>query len=489
MIRRALYGLATALVVLVAVLVARTLWPATPVAAAADAGRADVPAFDTALAVQRFAGALRLPAVSTAAAPPPKAALDAFQAYLAQQFPRLHQHLRKEVVGHGSLLYTWAGRDPTLKPVILMAHQDTVPVEADSRAQWHRDPFSGEVADGMVWGRGALDDRASLVSQMQAVELLLEQGFVPRRTLMLAYGDDEERGGEGADAIVALLRARGVHAEFVLDEGGAVARDALPGVPGTLALVGISEKGYASAHLAVALPGGHSSQPAPESSITVLSRAMVRLAERQMPPRLTPAVAAMLDAVAPQMAFGQRLVVRNRWLFGPLLLRTLARTPAGNALVRTTTAETMFNAGVKDNVLPTRAAATVNFRLLPGDSLADLERHVRRAVDDPRVEIAFGDQRREASPVSPVDGAGFRTLSASIRKVLGAEVRVVPFQVVATTDSSHYAPVSDAQYRFIPYRFTPEAAARFHGLNEGIPVEDYLTCVRFAHQLIRDVAG
>jgi carboxypeptidase PM20D1 len=439
--------------------------------------------------VQRFVGAVKLSTVSTADAAPSTQDLDAFHAYLAQQFPRVYRDLQVEQVGHGALLFTWKGTNPSAPSIILMAHQDTVPVDPDTRVRWTRDPWSGDVADGVVWGRGALDDKASLVSILEAAEQLLQQGFQPKRTIYFAFGSDEERGGEqGAIAIVNLLKQRNVHAQLVLDEGGAYTNGLMPGVTGDIAMVGIAEKGYASVHLSVQAAGGHSSQPPPQSAIGILSQALARLEATQMSARLGPTTTATLDALAPMLPFSARMAVRNRWLLGSLLISQLSKTPSGNATVRTTTAETMFNAGVKDNVLPTVATATVNFRILPGDRVADVLDHVRAVIADPRVIITLGSEQREPSPTSPLNGEGLRLVRNTIQQ-LSPGIPVVPYLVTAATDSSHYAPVSTEQLRFVPYHLTPVTIERFHGINEGIPVSDYLNCVQFAALFMRNAAG
>lgn len=479
-------------VLLAGVVVGVVLWRTWSTPGLASSGPATGYAplkLDEADVVQRFAGAVKLHTVSTGEAPPSAEDLDAFHAYLAQQFPRVHHELQVEQVGHGALLFTWKGQDAAAAPIVLMAHQDTVPVDADTRSRWSRDPWSGEVADGVVWGRGALDDKASLVSILEAAEQLLQQGFQPKRTLYFAFGSDEERGGEqGAVAIVALLKQRGIHAQLVLDEGGAYTNGLMPGVAGDLAMVGIAEKGYVSVTLSVQANGGHSSQPPPQSAIGILSQALVRLEAKQMPARLAPTATAMFDALAPLLPFPARMAVRNRWLLGGVLIGQLSKTPSGNAMVRTTTAETTFNAGVKDNVLPTVAKATVNFRILPGDSVASVLEHVRNVIADPRVTVTPGGEQNEPSPTSPVNGEGLQLVRKTIGQV-SPGVPVVPYLVTAATDASHYVPVSAEQLRFVPYHLTPTTIERFHGINEGIPVIDYLNCVQFAAQFMRNAAG
>ena len=476
------------IVAVITVVLIRT-WSTAPLATNETADTYVPLKLDEASVLQRFVGAVKLSTVSTADAPPPMQDLDAFHAYLAQQFPRVHRDLQVEQVGHGALLFTWKGTNPSEPAIILMAHQDTVPIDPDTRARWSRNPWSGDIADGVVWGRGALDDKASLVSILEAADQLLQQGFQPRRTIYFAFGSDEERGGaQGAMAIVDLLKQRGVHAQLVLDEGGAYTNGLMPGVAGDLAMVGIAEKGYVSVHLSVQAAGGHSSQPPPQSAIGILSHAMVRLEANQMPARLTPTAAATFDALAPMLPFPARMAVRNRWLLGSLLVSQLSKTPSGNALVRTTTAETMFNAGVKDNVLPTVATATINFRVLPGDSIADVLDHVRKVIADPRVVITSGSEQSEPSPTSPMDGEGLRLVRKTIQQIAPG-VPVVPYLVTAATDASHYVPVSVEQLRFVPYHLTPTTIERFHGINEGIPVSDYLNCVQFAAQFMRNAAG
>lgn len=475
-------------VVLLAVLFYRA-WTTPAIDLPAARAFAPLP-IDQDAALRRFAGAVRLRTVSTADAAPSADDLRAFHDYLEQQFPLVHQRLQREILDGGGLLYTWSGKNSAQAPILLMAHQDTVPIEPGTESKWTHDPFSGEIAGGMVWGRGALDDKASLVSIFEAAEILLARGFAPERTIYFAFGSDEERGGkQGAGEIVALLKKRRVHAQFVLDEGGAVTRDLLAGVKGDIALIGVAEKGYLSVNLVVTGAGGHSSAPPKETAIGILSRAMSRLETNPMPTKLTPPVDAMFDTIAPLVPFTNRLVLRNRWLLASLLVATLQKSPTSAGMVRTTTAETMFHAGIKDNVLPTEARATVNFRLLPGDTVESVLAHMREVIGDGRVALQPDTEwAREASPVSPLDGAGLRAVRATIGDVLPG-VPATPYLVTAATDASYYREVSDEQLRFVPYTFTAESIRRFHGIDEAIPVDDYLRCVRFAARLIENAAS
>ncbi|MDB4907851.1 MAG: macromolecule metabolism [Gemmatimonadetes bacterium] len=473
-------GLLGAVVVLVAVVVARTLRvPASP-----SVTRASLPAIlaDSG-AVERLAGAVRIPTVTTLDQPVDVARFDELHAFLAQQFPRAHAAMTREILDTASLLFTWKGTDASLSPVVLMAHQDVVPVEAGTEAQWTHPPFSGDLAEGFVWGRGTLDDKGNVMAILEAAEALAKRGFAPRRTLMLSFGHDEERGGSGALAVVAELERRGVHPSLVVDEGGVIADDLLPGMSGRRALVGITEKGYMSVRLTARAEGGHSSMPPQHTAVGILARALDRLENDPMPSRIDGGTRAMFEQLAPDVAFGRRMIFANLWLFDPLLRRILAGTPSSNAMIRTTTAPTMLEASPKDNVLAQQAKAVVNFRLLPGDSVATVMRHIAKAVNDPRVVAEpLEGLAREPAPVSPSDSPEFHTLTTAIGDVFG--VSAVPYLVVGGTDARAYSRIARNVYRFSPFAFGKSDLARLHGTNERVPAKDYLEAIRFYQHLI-----
>jgi len=441
-------------------------------------------------AVDRFAGAIRFPTLSqsdTALFDP--APFEAFRGYLRASFPRVHEGLAREVVAGHSLLFTWAGSDPELPPVILMAHYDVVPVEPGTEGEWIRPPFSGVVVDGEVWGRGAMDDKASLMALLEAVETLLARGFQPERTLLLAFGHDEEVGGtRGAAEVAALLERREVMADYVLDEGLAIVNGALPGVDGPVALLGLAEKGYLSLQLTVEGEGGHSSTPRGESAVGILAGAVSRLEANPMPGRLDGPTRMLLESLGPHMSFGMRLVTGNLWLFHGLVSRLMAGDPETNAAVRTTTAPTLFQAGVKDNVLPSKAQAVVNFRLLPGDTEATVLAHVAEVVGDPRVQVeVYRGMSVPPSPVSRVDSPGYRQIGRAVQEVFPGTV-VAPFLTLGGTDSKHFVGVAEDVYRFAPLQYRPELAVGVHGTNERIPADDYRNMVRFYIRLM-EIAG
>lgn len=443
-------------------------------------------AIDADAAAARLAGGLRIPTISDGPEAPVRGAEFAqLHAYLEAQFPRVHGSLRREVVEGHSLLYTWPGRDGQAAPAVLLGHLDVVPVEPGTESAWEHPPFSGAIADGFVWGRGAIDDKFTVFGLLEAVELLLAEGFQPQRTVYLAFGHDEEVGGDrGAAVIAAELERRGVAAEFVLDEGGAVMAGAVPGLTNPLACIGVAEKGSVGIRLEARAEGGHSSAPPAHTAIGTLAAAIAALERNPLPPRFSPPVRAMLDHLAPDLPLlPHRLVLANLWLFEPFLLQALTAEPATNASVRTTAAATMIGGGVKENVLPASAWAVVNYRILPGDSAATVFAHVRNVVAEFGIEANALPRAREPTPVSPVDGTAYARLARVVRSVF-PEALVVPYLTIGGTDARHYTRVSRNVYRFMPWVADRSDLARMHGTNERVSVVGYRQGIEFYAHLL-----
>lgn len=406
--------------------------------------------------------------------------------HLESSFPLVHSHLDKEIVQGYSLLFKWNGHDPSLAPVILMGHMDVVPVEEVSLNQWNADPFQGTVKDGYIWGRGALDDKNGVMGILEAVEMLLKEGFQPRSDIYLAFGHDEEVGGKGAIATAALLKGRNIKARFILDEGGIVANGIVPGVDDMVSLIGTAEKGYASLELAVNMEGGHSSMPAKETAIEVLSRAVVKLRDNPFPAHITPPVEGLLNNIKPHMSFFQKMVLSNLWLFESAVIGNYEKSSSGNASIRTTTAPTIFKSGVKENLLPAEASAIINFRILPGETSDDVVNYVNKVIDDERVKVSKYSFVQEPSFVSASDNKEFNLLRISLKQVFGNLI-VSPYLVVGATDARHYREISDNIYRFSPMILESEDLNRIHGIDERISVENYKNSIRFYYQLIRNL--
>ena len=438
-------------------------------------------------AAGRLAGAVRFPTIShEGGANVEAAAFQGLHQYLQQTFPRVHAALTRETVGGYSLLYVWKGKKPELPPVLLMSHMDVVPVEPGTEKSWTHPAFSGFDDGTWIWGRGTLDDKVGVLAILEAVETLLGRGFQPDRTVYFAFGHDEEVGGQrGAAAIAALLEQRGIRPAFILDEGGAVVEGMIPGVSRPAALIGTAEKGSLSVALVAESPGGHSSMPPRHGAIGKLAAAVQKLEDHPMPARIVGATRRSYQYLAPEMPFGSRLVLANLWLFEGLLKRQAADDPAADARVRTTTAPTIFQAGVKENVLPHEARAVVNFRILQGDTIPAVLRHVRDTVG-PGVRVSgTGTLNDKPSPESDVAAPEFGLLQRTLAQTFPG-VLVAPNLLAGATDSRHYLRLSRNVYRFTPMRMKGEDLARLHGTNERVGIQNYGEIVRFYAQLLRN---
>lgn len=483
MLKRILQFLGIFLILLLAYLGIKTLLFSS---VQKDYALVEVPALDEA-AVARFAGAIRIKTISQGEdTPPDSAAMRELHAYLAENFPLVDSMLTRETVADLSLLYTWEGTNQAAKPIILIGHMDVVPIEEASRSEWEQAPFSGAVADGFIWGRGTLDDKVTVLTVLEAVENKLKQGFRPERTVYLSFGHDEEIGGKGARALVKTLQDRGVQAEFVLDEGGVITQGLVPGLDRDAALISIAEKGYMSLQLTVQLPeGGHSSMPPPEPAVEILARALVQVREFRPAARLSEPIDKMFTYLGPEMDFPYNVIFANQNLLGNVITDILANSsPSGNASVRTTTAPTMLSGGVKDNVLPSKVSAVINFRLLPGDDSEKMMEYVKKIIDDERVSVTrYGSVQFEATTVSSTESFGYQVIEQSIKEVF-ENTHVAPNLAVGFMDVRHYQPLSDDLYRFLPLRANSEDLARIHGVNERLSLDDFRKGIAFYEQLL-----
>ncbi|MFC5410458.1 M20 family peptidase [Larkinella bovis] len=410
-----------------------------------------------------------------------------FLSLLQQSFPRIHRQLKRETFNRYGLLYEWEGSNPALKPVLLMGHYDVVPVIQGTQKLWKRPPFAGLVEGGFLYGRGTLDDKSSVLAQLEAVEWLLKTGFQPQRTILLAYGQDEEvTGFRGAQTIAAELERRKMSLEYVLDEGGILKTDGIPGLSKPVALIGIGEKGYASIELTAVSKGGHSSMPPRQTAIGLVAEAVSKLEKKPFPARLDAGLDQMFTYIGPEMPLGQRILFANRWLFAPLITRIMAQSNSGNAALRTTTAPTIFQAGVKDNVLPIDATATINFRILPGETVETVVERIKEIIDDERIQIKVLQKFvSQPSPVSDPKALGFERIHQTIKGVFPGTI-VTPYLTLGGTDARFYARVCPQIFRFSPTPMTDEDTQRVHGTNERISLTDYQNMIRFYATLIRN---
>ncbi|GAB7191666.1 M20 family peptidase [Kineococcus sp. NUM-3379] len=440
---------------------------------------------DDEAAVGRLRALLRFRTVSTAdPAATDLAQFDALLAALPVLYPRAHGVLERRLLAGRTALYRWPGRREG-DPAVLMAHYDVVPAGEDG---WEHPPFAGEVAgEGearAVWGRGAIDMKGVLGALLEAADRLAAEGFRPRHDVYLDVGHDEEIAGNGAPAVVADLRERGIRPRLVLDEGGAVVEGVLPGVQVPMAVVGVAEKGSATVVLRAREPGGHAAMPPRTTATARLARAVVRLDRHPHPARMSAPLRQMLRTVAPHSRQPYRWAYEHLHLTGvPLAWGLGRRGDVGGAFVRTTQAVTQLRGSPAPNVLPEEAAAVVNVRVLPGSGVAGAVRHLTRAVRDPGVSVEVV-QASEPSPLSPAHGEAWETLGAAIAAAYPG-VPVVPYVMLQASDSRHFSAVSGHVYRFMPFDLTAAERATLHAPGERIRVSTYHRAVGFYTDLLR----
>ncbi|XP_016300448.1 probable carboxypeptidase PM20D1.1 [Sinocyclocheilus anshuiensis] len=420
--------------------------------------------------LENFKVAVQIPTVSFSESEQNISALQEFDLLLRRVFPKIFSSslVQHEMVGNYSHLLTVSGSEPDLEPYMLLAHIDVVP--ADEADGWDAPPFSAQELNGFIYGRGTIDNKQSVMGILQALEYLLERGYTPRRSFYIGLGHDEEISGpQGAVIIVKLLKSRGVKLLYVLDEGLTIVDGVVDGLIGPAALIGVSEKGKATVKLSASTPPGHSSMPPRESSIGILASAVTRLEKNRLPNLFGHGPErATFEHLAHKFGWPYRMVMSNLWLFSSLLSGVLEGQPDTNAFVRTTTAVTMFNSGVKINVMPAYAEAFVDFRIHYSQTL-----HEEMPVLES--DISSYDE----------DTFGYQIIKKTVHDIF-PQVTVSPGICVGNTDSRHYTELSPDIYRFAPSWYKPGDSARFHGVNERISIQNYEEIVLFYFQLMQN---
>ena len=401
-----------------------------------------------------------------------------FHKVLARLFPQVHAHLEKTEID-GNLLFYWKGKSSD-KPILLMSHQDVVP----AAGAWTHPPFSGDIADGKVWGRGTADTKASLMALLQAAEELLAEGFVPPQDVYLASSCTEEWAGDGAPKIVDHLKQRGVRLFLVCDEGGGIINEPIAGVHGNFAMVGVFEKGKADVKFTAESTGGHASAPGKNTPLARLA-AFVTETEKHPPFRkkLSPQVAAMFETLSPYASFGLRFVFGNLWLFKPLLTALLPKISAqAGAMLRTTIAFTTASGSDAYNVIPQQASIGANMRFIPHqgekESLAVIEKKAK--AHGLKMSVIHSN---DFTPPADIHGAAYRLVEQTIAEVFPG-LPASPYVMTGATDAQFYQPICDSCLRFAPVIFGPEQMAGMHGLNENIEYNCLPGAVRFYRGLI-----
>jgi carboxypeptidase PM20D1 len=408
----------------------------------------------------------------------------ALHSYIAATWPLVHDSCSWETVSEGSLLLTIHGADRSLDPALLAAHLDVVPVEDEESPLWIHPPWSGRIADGRIWGRGSLDYKSGLSAILEACELLLESGFRPARTIILAFGHDEEVGGtRGAASIVELLRSRGITScRFVLDEGGYVY--SFPWMKFETAVIGLAEKGYATIEISAEGVQGHASRPAARTPVGLVGEAVGLLERENTPIRLCQPVESMIGATG-------RFFSDYTGTPDPAgYAEYMSRWPEGNAMVRTTLAPTVTRGSLRENVIPARASTLVNYRIVPGESVGSTLARVRSILEDVdvRIEIPDEDSLAEPSQLSPTGNSVWNAITGSLTRLL-PDVIVCPGIFVASTDSKHYGKLTDRVYRIIPLKLGEHGMGALHCAGESISCDDYIRCVSFFIEVLEKTCG
>ncbi|MCM3781167.1 M20/M25/M40 family metallo-hydrolase [Microbacterium hydrocarbonoxydans] len=430
----------------------------------------------------RLSRMIQLPTVSAELDQRGMQPFEDFLALLRELYPLTHEALALERHTDFGLLFHWRGRaGRTADPVVLMAHYDVVPV--DESDDWTHPPFAGVVSDGIVYGRGALDDKGPLIVVLEAVENLLAGGFSPARDVYLSFGGNEETFGRAAEEIARVLRDRGIVPWLVVDEGGAVVDAPLPFVPGRAAMIGVGEKGVMTLTLSARGDGGHASAPPSLTAVRRVARAVDRLGPTTFRPRVSTAVARMLTRFAAETPGAARHLLRllgaAPWLTGRVFA---ALGGEAAALVRTTVAPTMQSGGTAANVLPSQASATVNLRIALGETTQQTVLRVRRRIRDPLVTVTVVDAS-EPSPESSVDTEQFALLADALA-VSHPGIPAVPYVMMAATDSRHFHRFAPAVYRFAPLEMSNAQRASIHGVDEHVEIAALERGERFHRALL-----
>ncbi len=451
-------------------------------------------------AVQRLSKAVTFPTISNQDRNDFNAkAFTDYHTFLEQAYPLVHKTLKKEVLGDPrpySLLFTWEGKDPGLQPALFYAHEDVVPVPEDSRDQWEVDPFAGTVKDGYIWGRGVLDDKNQIHAILEAAEMKIKEGWQPSRTIYFVFGQDEEVGGpEGAKHIADVLEQRGIKRfAYVMDESAPLTPGIFPGIEGNTALIGIAQKGFISLELKMEGVGGHSSQPPAETNIGILAKAITKLEAAQFPYKIHPAVRSQYRYMGPELpeeqqplyaavAFGEDDEITP---MEQKFIDVMSQNQVTRAMLHTTIAVSMFNAGVKDNVLPPAATAVVNFRPMPGDTPEVIIQHVKDAIQDDRITVKDISASTPATNIAEVGNPAYNMLEKTIRQIWGNDLMVSPFFVIGGSDSKHFQarPFAPDVYTITALQLeNTKEFEGFHGVNERILVDEYGKSIGFFYQI------
>ena len=437
--------------------------------------------------IERFRASLRIPTFWPAGTPAGDRAAEAvllrFQDFLVENFPAFHKATERWALSPYAVVYRWPGTETEAASgaVLILSHYDVVAAETE---KWTVDPFGAEMKDGYIYGRGSLDMKHILMSIMEAAETLCVSGFKPKKDVWFAFGGDEERTGIlGAVETAKWFAQRGQRFEWVLDEGTPIGEDQIKGVDSPLALISIEEKGYLSLELTVAQEPGHSSRPPKTQAAAVLGRALCRIAAKPFPFNLTPTVESFFRQISPMMPGIKGFVMRHARALGRLFFIAAGTTPTVAAMLRTTVAMTRLEGSAADNVMPSAVRAIINLRLLPPWTIDTAANFIRSVINDERVSVkTFGLAANPSPAKQDLQHSGWKRIETALAESWPG-IPLLPFVMVATTDSRHFMDLTEGVYRFSPHKLNPGDLNGLHGHDERITEENLRKGLRFYSKL------
>jgi len=430
--------------------------------------------------VEILAGGLRIPTVDGDTTGLAK--FSEFRDYLQKSYPVVFKTMEYKLIGDGAIVLIWRGKDSSLPPMMFNAHYDVVPP-----GNW-ADAFNPIVANGRITARGSIDMKSTLFALMNAANNLIASGFQPTRDVIFAFTNNEETSTDASATITKYLKSRGIVPDALFDENGMINVMNLDGKDYGFALIGVAEKGYLTVKITVHAKGGHSSIPGKNTAAGAVSEIIRRLEKNQMPARLSGDNGTLLKTLGTASGIVSKIFIGNRDVLKPIVTSQLSESAETNAAIRTTTAITKWWAGDADNVMPNVAYIIVNFRLMPGDSIEDVVKHIKKQLVgfNATVEIV-PNQAWEASRVSPTDTHGYKQLLLAIKYVFPA-ANAVPYTSLAAGDTKNYQHLWGGVAAPEIYRFTPAMydIDLVHATGESLSLDDFARMNAYYKYLIQN---